>query len=136
MRKAIKNKDVFDVICPCCGYNFTKPKNLSAKIMKLISNYSKETSTALKSTMREIYNNVPSDANPSQYYYFLYGLQKYEEEHIRYGIRVFMNGGHYKAGKGFKFLRSIIQNREANFDKQLNNERKVYGKLPKKRIIR
>ena len=104
--------------------------------MKLISSYSKETSTALKSTMRKIYNNVPSDANPSQYYYFLYGLQKYDEEHIRYGIRVFMNGNHYRAGKGFKFLRSIIQNREANFDKQLNNERKVYGKLPKKRIIR
>ena len=47
-----------------------------------------------------------------------------------------MSGKHYMAGKGFKFLRSIIQNREANFDKQLNNERKVYGKLPKKRIIR
>jgi hypothetical protein len=132
-------KDVFNIICPCCGFNVTtqgKTKNISAKIMKLVSNYSKETSQAIKTTMRNIYNNVPSDANPSEYYYFLYGLQKFDENHIRYGLRVFEKGGHHRGGKGFKFLRSIIKNRQANFEKQLNNERKSYGKLPEKRIIK
>ena len=104
--------------------------------MKLISYYNKETSTAIKNTMRNIYDNVPSDANPKEYYYFLYGLQQFEETHIRYGIRVFDKGGHHLGGKGFKFLRSIIKNRQANFDKQLKNERKSNGKLPEKRILK
>tara|TARA_R110000744_G_scaffold67314_3_gene137260 strand:- start:12459 stop:12866 length:408 start_codon:yes stop_codon:yes gene_type:complete len=129
-------KDVFNIVCPCCGYKFSKPKDISSKIMRLVSNYTKETSTALKKTMRNIYNNVPSDANPTEYYYFLYGIQQFDEVHIRYGIRVFDKGGHHLGGKGFKFLRSIIKNRQANFDKQLKNERKSYGKLPDKSVLK
>jgi len=122
--------------CPCCGYDFTKPANINAKIMKMVASYSKQTTVAVKQVMREVYNNVPSDKSPEAYYYFLYGIQNIEEEHIRYGIRVFRKGNHFKEGKGFKFLSSIIRNRKANFNKQLNNERGLHGKSPKKRVLK
>jgi hypothetical protein len=122
--------------CPCCGYDFTKPQNINTKVMKLVSAYSKQTTIALKQVMREIYNNVPSDKSIESYYYFLYGMQNIEEEHIRFGIRVFRKGNHHKEGKGFKFLGGIIRNRKANFNKQFNNERSLHGKPPKKRVLK
>jgi hypothetical protein len=108
---------------------------MSSKILQMVSSWTKETSVALKKVMRNIYENVPSDRNKESYYYFLRHIQKFDEEHIRYGIRVFNNGNHHKQGKGFAFLRAIIGNRQANFSKQLSNERTLYGTAPTKRKL-
>tara|TARA_B110000495_G_C22897982_1_gene523950 strand:+ start:55 stop:462 length:408 start_codon:yes stop_codon:yes gene_type:complete len=132
----VRGKDTFDLKCPCCGFNFSKPKNISARIMKMVSAYSKKCSSDLKMVMRDIYDNVPSDKSPEAYYYFLYGIQNIEEEHVRYGIRVFKKGNHHMSAKGFQFLRAIIRNRQSNFNKQFNNERKLHGKPPKKRELK
>lgn len=122
--------------CPCCGYDFNKPTDMSAKVMKMITTYSKESQKAIKGVMRNIYDNVPSDKSIEAYYYFLKGINHYEEEHIRYGIRVFSSKAYYKEGKGFFYLRSIIRNRVDNYSKQLKNERQLHGKSPKKRILK
>jgi hypothetical protein len=102
----------------------------------MVSSWSRETTLVLKDVMRKIYDNVPSDKNKEAYYYFLLGIQKYEEQHIRHGIRVFTNGNHHMQGKGFSFLKAIIDKRSANFTKQLENERRLHGKPPKKRILK
>ena len=128
-------KDFFPVMCPCCGYNWSTPKDINARIMRMVTMYTPETTKALKKVMRNIYDNVPSDKNTVSYYYFLYGIQSIEEDHIRHGIRVFTSGNHHKSGKGFRFLGAIIRNRKANFNKQLSNERSLHGKSPKKRNI-
>lgn len=101
----------------------------------MVSSWSKETAVVLKKVMRKIYDNVPSDKNKESYYYFLKGIQKFEEPHIRHGIRVFTNGNHHKQGKGFAFLRAIIERRQSNFSKQLENERLLHGKAPTKRKL-
>ena len=121
--------------CPQCGYNFNKPANMSMKILQMVSSWTKETSVALKKVMRIIYDNIPSDRSKEAYYYFLKNIQTFDEEHIRYGIRIYSNGNHHKQGKGFAFLRAIIGNRQANFNKQLENERSLYGKSPTKRKL-
>tara|TARA_R100000458_G_C8262625_1_gene237991 strand:+ start:1323 stop:1724 length:402 start_codon:yes stop_codon:yes gene_type:complete len=131
-----KGKDWFPAECPCCGYNWSVPKDINARIMRMVTMYTPETTKVIKKVMRDIYNNVPSDKTNLAYYYFLYGIQNIEEQHIRHGIRVFNKGNHYKEGKGFRFLGAIIRNRKANFNKQLDNERQLHGKPPKKRILK
>jgi len=123
------------VKCPVCGYNFNKPQNMSSKVVQMLLIYSNKSQIAIKEVMRKIYDNVPSDKNIDSYYYFLKSIEPYEEEHIRYGIRIFKNKAYYMEGKGFLYLRSIIRNRVDNYSKQLKNERQLHGKPPKRRKL-
>ena len=62
----------------------------------MITNYDESTQKVIKRMMRLIYDNVPSDKSVGAYYFFLRGIMNVEEEHIRYGIRVFDKSSYYK----------------------------------------
>ena len=121
--------------CPCCGYDFTIRSNYSKDVINLISVYGKETKSLLKKAMRAIYDNVNSDKDVSRYYQFLYGIRKIESAHIKYSVRLFMDKNYHLQGKGFSYLSSMIRNRNENYNNQLKNERRSYGKIPKKQRI-
>ena len=121
--------------CPCCGYNFTIRTNYSKDVINLISVYGKETKSLLKKAMRAIYDNVSSDKNVSRYYQFLYGIRNIESAHIKYSVRMFIDKNYHLQGKGFSYLSSMIRNRSENYKQQLKNERRSYGKIPKKQRI-
>tara|TARA_R100001244_G_scaffold28963_1_gene28247 strand:- start:146 stop:532 length:387 start_codon:yes stop_codon:yes gene_type:complete len=121
--------------CPCCGYNFIIRSNYSKDVINLISVYGKETKSLLKKAMRSIYDNVNSDKDVSRYYQFLYGIRKIEPAHIKYSVRLFMDKNYHLQGKGFSYLSSMIRNRNENYNNQLKNERRSYGKIPKKQRI-
>mgnify|MGYP003132507168 FL=1 len=121
--------------CPCCGYNFILPKNKSLECIQMISKYKKDTQSVIKKAMRGIHDNVPSDKGVDKYYYFLFGIKEIDSKHIRWAVNVFLKKGYHLQGKGFQYLRSMIQNRNENHNKQKENERKSYGKTPRKRIV-
>ena len=121
--------------CPCCGYNFTIRTNYSKDILALVSQYEKETKSMIKKVMREIYENVSSDKDIARYYQFLYGIRKIDGMHIKHAVRIFLNKNYHLQGKGFSYLSSMIRNRSENYNQQLKNERKSYGKTPRKRSV-
>ena len=121
--------------CPCCGYNFTIRTNYSKDILALVSQYEKETKSMIKKVMREIYENVSSDKDIARYYQFLYGIRKIDGMHIKYSVRIFLDKNYHLQGKGFSYLSSMIRNRSENYNQQLKNERKSYGKTPRKRSV-
>lgn len=121
--------------CPCCGYNFTVRTNYSKDILTLVSKYEKETKNMIKKVMRAIYDNVSSDKDIARYYQFLYGIRKIDGMHIKYSVRIFLDKNYHLQGKGFSYLSSMIRNRSENYNQQLKNERKSYGKTPRKRSV-
>tara|TARA_Y100000034_G_C6843819_1_gene382061 strand:+ start:108 stop:485 length:378 start_codon:yes stop_codon:yes gene_type:complete len=122
--------------CPCCGYD---PSNMnhnpSKAVLEMISKYGDDTKKIIKKVMRAIYDNVSSDKDINRYYQFLYGIKKIDGVHIKHSAKTFLDKNYHLQGKGFSYLLSMIRNRSENHEQQLKNERKSYGKSPKKRII-
>ena len=122
--------------CPCCGYDSENINfNPSRDILRMISEYGTETKKMIKKVMRSIYDNVSADSNIDRYYQFLYGIRKIDGMHIKHSVKIFLNKNYHLQGKGFSYLSSMIRNRSENYNQQLENERKSYGKTPRKRTV-
>ena len=61
---------------------------------------------------------------------FLYGLKDIEDNVLEWGIEQFYQSRHHLKGKGFAYLRTIIQNRNKNIGALKNNERAMLGSTP------
>ena len=115
--------------CPACGYNFTKQYNASVEITQLVNERDKRLRELLKKIAVLINKHVPS-SNRKSYFQFLYSIKDIDSAVVRWAIETFYQKRHYLNGKGFSYLRTIIQNRDKNMDTLMKNERERIGSVP------
>ena len=115
--------------CPACGYSYFKKYNKSKEIRELLSNRNKKTIKQLRQIGKLIVNNIDTE-DGSSYFRFLFGIKEIEDRTIQWGIDQYYQSRHYAKGKGFVYLRAIIQNRHSNADSIRKNERRLLGSTP------
>ena len=115
--------------CPSCGFNVFKKYNKSQEISKLLKKRSIKTKKLLRQVARLVSNNINTE-NRDTYFYFLYGIQDIEDNVLIWALEQYYQSRHYLKGKGFAYLRSIVQNRNKNMDSIKRNERKMIGSAP------
>tara|TARA_R100001244_G_C5121976_1_gene123717 strand:+ start:112 stop:489 length:378 start_codon:yes stop_codon:yes gene_type:complete len=115
--------------CPSCGYDFTKQYNASVEITQLVNERDKRLRELLKKIAVLINKHVPSSSRKS-YFQFLHSIKDIDSAVVTWAIENFYQKRHYLNGKGFSYLRTIIQNRNKNMDTLMKNERERIGSVP------
>ena len=115
--------------CPACGFNVFKKYNKSKEITELLRQRSKKTKKLLRQVAKLISDNIKTE-NRDTYFYFLYGIKDVEDNVLIWALEQYYQSRHYLKGKGFAYLRSIVQNRNKNMDSIKENERKMLGSAP------
>ena len=95
--------------CPACGYGFDKMYNISSEISRLLKARKKRTIKYLNKISSTITSRLPFE-NRINYFRFLFGIQSVEDHVVEWGIEQYYQNGYYIHGKGFAYLRKIIQN--------------------------
>ena len=116
--------------CPVCGFSYFKNYKESSEITSLLSSRSKKTKSMILKISRLIADNVPTDKSRKNYFYFLLRIKESDDVTVNWGIEQFFKGRHYQTGKGYRYLSSIITNRDQNLVKISENERKMIGSSP------
>ena len=115
--------------CPACGYGFDKMYNISSEISRLLKARKKRTIKYLNKISSTITSRLPFE-NRINYFRFLFGIQSVEDHVVEWGIEQYYQKGYYIHGKGFAYLRKIIQNRNENIGVLKKNERDMLGMPP------
>ena len=120
---------MYNTVCPACGYKINEIYNISSEIGRLLKKRSKKTVKYLNKISTNITVNIPSE-NRVNYFRFLFALDSIDDGVINWGIEEFYQRRHYLSGKGFAYLRKIIQNRNENVGVLKKNERLLLGSTP------
>jgi len=115
--------------CPACGFNVFKKYNKSKELMELLNKRSKKTKKLLRKISKLISDNIKTE-NRDTYFYFMYGVRDAEDNVLNWAMEQYYQGRHYLSGKGFAYLRSIVQNRDRNMESIKKIERKRLGGTP------
>ena len=115
--------------CPACGYGFDKMYNISSEISRLLKARKKRTIKYLNKISSTITSRLPFE-NRINYFRFLFGIQSVEDHVVEWGIEQYYQNGYYIHGKGFAYLRKMIQNRNENIGVLKKNEREMLGSPP------
>jgi len=115
--------------CPACGYNLNKKYNISLSINNLLKVRTKKTIKYLNKIALRIIKNIPSE-DRVRYFQFLFGIKSVNDEVIVWAIEQYYQGKYFNTGKGFPYLRKIIQNRNENVDVLNKNEKLMLGSAP------
>lgn len=113
--------------CPACGYEFGKAYNYSREINRLANSHK-----PIKELLRKVIKDIPRQAKTTRrdMFYFLQGIDKIDNESIKWAIEQYYKGGHMYQGKGLNYLQAIIINHSKNRKTMKENERKRLGSLP------
>ena len=115
--------------CPACGYGLNKRYNISLSINNLLRVRAKKTVKYLNKIATRIVQNIPSE-NRERYFQFLFGVKSVDDNVIEWAIEQYYQGKYFNTGKGFPYLRKIIQNRNENVDVLSKNEKLMLGSPP------
>ena len=115
--------------CPACGYNINESYNISAEINELLKKRSKVTIKYLNKIAVTITQNIPSE-NRSSYFKFLFGIKDIDNNIIEWAIEQYYQSRYFHSGKGFAYLRTIMQNRGQNIGVLKRNEKLLLGSSP------
>ena len=115
--------------CPACGYKTGKMYNIASETRGLLKERNKKTIKYLNKIASKITSNIPSETRIS-YFRFLFGIKSIDDHIVAAGIEDFYKGAHYLSGKGFAYLRKIIQNKNENIGSLRKNERLLLGSTP------
>ena len=118
-----------DMTCPSCGYSFNKNYNISSEISRLLKARSKKTIKYLNKIASKVTSSIPFETRIN-YFRFLFGIQSIEDHVVEWGIEQYYQNRYYTSGKGFAYLRKIIQNRNQNIGVLKKNEREMLGSPP------
>ena len=118
-----------NLTCPSCGYSFDKNYNISSEISRLLKTRNKKTIKYLNKISSKVTSSIPFE-NRINYFRFLFGIQSIEDHVVEWGIEQYYQKGYYIHGKGFAYLRKIIQNRNENIGVLKKNEREMLGSPP------
>tara|TARA_R110002012_G_scaffold292184_1_gene487150 strand:- start:50 stop:433 length:384 start_codon:yes stop_codon:yes gene_type:complete len=119
--------------CPCCGYNFKKEYNPSNQILKLISKRSRKCKNNLRKVMMAVEKEVNSEKKPINRFRFLQSISKIEDEIVTNISHRFISNNFQMKGYGYSYLRTMMLTEQKNAPNKRKNERKRFGKPPKKR---
>ena len=115
--------------CPACGYNISESYNISAEINKLLKERNKRTIDYLNKIATTITQSIPSE-NRSGYFRFLFGIKDIDSNIVEWAIEQYYQSRYYLSGKGFAYLRTIMQNRGQNIGVLKRNEKLLLGSAP------
>ena len=115
--------------CPACGYDLNKRYNISLSINNLLKVRGKKTVKYLNKIATRVVQNIPSE-NRERYFQFLFGIKSVDDGVIEWAIEQYYQGKYFNTGKGFPYLRKIIQNRNENVDVLNKNEKLMLGSTP------
>jgi len=115
--------------CPACGYGLNKRYNISLSINNLLKVRGKKTVKYLNKIATRVVQNIPSE-NRERYFQFLFGIKSVDDNVIEWAIEQYYQGKYFNTGKGFPYLRKIIQNRNENVDVLNKNEKLMLGSTP------
>ena len=115
--------------CPACGYSLNKRYNISLSINNLLKVRGRKTVKYLNKIATRIVQNIPSE-NRERYFQFLFGIKNVDDSVIEWAIEQYYQGKYFNTGKGFPYLRKIIQNRNENVDVLSKNEKLMLGSPP------
>ena len=115
--------------CPACGYKVDKEYNISSEISRLLKARKRRTIKYLNKISSTITSRLQFE-NRRNYFRFLFGIQSIEDHVVEWGIEQYYQNGYYIHGKGFAYLRKIIQNRNENIGVLKKNERDMLGMPP------
>ena len=115
--------------CPACGYNLNKGYNISLSINNLLKIRNKKTIKYLNKIATKIVVSIPSESR-NNYFKFLFGIKNVEDNVIDWAIEQYYQGKYFNTGKGFPYLRKIIQNRNQNVETLTKNEKLMLGSPP------
>ena len=118
-----------DLTCPSCGYSFDKNYNISSEISRLLRARSIKTIKYLNKIASKVTSSIPFETRIN-YFRFLFGIQSIEDHVVEWGIEQYYQNRYYTSGKGFAYLRKIIQNRNQNIGVLKKNEREMLGSPP------
>jgi len=117
--------------CLACGYDPNRKYNYSAEILRILSKKPERTITYIKRLAKEIQENVPSEYNARSYFLFLKGTEQAKNRMIERAIEHYLRAGYHFDGKGFAYIKAMINNEKTNAAKRLQNEYKRLGRAPK-----
>ena len=115
--------------CPACGYDLNKSYNISLSINNLLKIRNRKTIKYLNKIATKVLRNIPSE-NRETYFKFLFGIKKVEDNVVDWAIEQYYQGQYFNTGKGFPYLRKIIQNRNENVEVLAKNEKLMLGSSP------
>ena len=118
-----------DLTCPSCGYSFNKNYNISSEISRLLKARSNMSIKYLNKIASKVTSSLPFETRIN-YFRFLFGIQSIEDHVVEWGIEQYYQKRYYTSGKGFAYLRKIIQNRNQNIGVLKKNERSMLGSPP------
>jgi len=115
--------------CPACGYKIDNSYNTSAEISKLMKKRNSKTRKYLNKIASEVTQSIPSESRLS-YFQFLFGIKDIDDNIVSWAIERYYQSRYYLSGKGFAYLRTIVQNRNKNIGVLRKNERLLLGSPP------
>ena len=116
--------------CPACGFELRKRSNNMGKdISEMLRKRSNPTKGKIHKIALLINDLIPSQ-NRTAYWKFLIAIKEIEDRTVEYGIESYYQSGHHIKGKGFAYLRSIIQTLGKDSDALRELERKRIGGVP------
>mgnify|MGYP003135045270 FL=1 len=116
--------------CPACGFELTKrSNNMGRDISEMLRKRGNVTRGKIHKMAIMINDLIPSQ-NRTAYWKFLIAIRDIEDRTVEYGIEQYYQGGHHSQGKGFPYLRSIIQTLGKDSDAIRELERKRIGGVP------
>ena len=115
--------------CPACGYDLNKSYNISLSINNLLKVRNRKTIKYLNKIATKVVRNIPSE-NRETYFKFLFGIKKVEDNVVDWAVEQYYQGQYFNTGKGFPYLRKIIQNRNENVEVLTKNEKLMLGSSP------
>ena len=115
--------------CPACGYDLNKSYNISLSINNLLKVRNRKTIKYLNRIATKVVRNIPSE-NRETYFKFLFGIKKVEDNVVDWAVEQYYQGQYFNTGKGFPYLRKIIQNRNENVEVLTKNEKLMLGSSP------
>ena len=117
--------------CPACGFDGGRNYNYSKEIIRILATKPERTIKYIKKLVSEVQQNVPSEYNSKSYFYFLKGIDKADNRIVERAIEHYLRSGYHLQGKGFAYIKAMINNEKLNSRKKLQNEYKRLGRTPK-----
>ena len=116
--------------CVACGYEYQSGSK-KLEIRTLLFSKKDKTRKILTKAAQCIMKNVPSDNKEYKFYAFVKYIVTMEDEVITHTTKIYLNHDEYKKGKGFAYLRGMIQNANKDYKVKRKAELKLLGKTPK-----
>ena len=116
--------------CPECGFDLNNRGNKMGKEMsEMLRARTKYTRNKINNIATLINDLIPSQ-NRTEYWKFLVGIKNIDDKIVDYGIEQYYQGGHHNQGKGFPYLKKILQTLGQDNEAIKELERKRIGGVP------